>query len=237
MKAKKYGFHILLLVMGLFVSSAFWINDIVAVFSEATPVKRAHCIIIDPGHGGIDGGASSCTGVLESQLNLEIGLRLHDLLCFLGFDTKMVRTEDISIHTSGESIAQKKISDLKERVKICNETDGAILVSIHQNYFSNGRYNGAQVFYAESEESKSFAKMMQKDLKRILNPENKRESKPGQGIYLLEHIQCPGILIECGFLSNPEEESLLRSEEYQKKLCCVIAANTVRFALDAQTND
>lgn len=237
MKANKYGFHILLLVMGIFVSSAFWINDTVTIFSESTQTKREHCIIIDPGHGGVDGGASSCNGILESQLNLEIALRLHDLLYFLGFDSKMIRTDDVSVHTAGESIAQKKVSDLKERVRICNETDGAILVSIHQNYFSDSRYSGAQVFYAGSEQSRSFAKMMQTEMKRTLNTENTRESKKGQGIYLLEHIQCPGILIECGFLSNPEEEALLQSEDYQKKLCSVIAVNTVRFALDAQTND
>lgn len=197
----------------------------VAVISQSLPPVRGHCFIIDPGHGGVDGGATSCTGKLESSFNLEIGLRLRDLLHFLGYQTKMIRTADISVYTKGDTIAQKKISDLKERVRICSETDGAILLSIHQNTFPDSRYYGPQVFFASSDGSEELAKLLQKNL----DPEGKRTVKRAEGIYLMEHISCPGVLVECGFLSNPAEEAKLRSAAYQKELCCCMAAAVTEF--------
>ena len=197
----------------------------VAVLSQSFPPEREYCFVVDPGHGGIDGGATSCSGKLESAFNLEIGLRLRDLLHFMGYRTKMTRTEDISIYTKGETIAEKKLSDLKERVRICNETDGAILLSIHQNTFSDSKYFGPQVFFADSEESKVLAGCLQESL----DPEGKRGTKKAEGIYLMEHISCPGVLIECGFISNPQEEAKLRNAEYQKELCCRIAAAAIKY--------
>lgn len=211
---------IIAVVLLLFVQ---WGSNAVTVIAENRPVKREHCIIIDAGHGGPDGGATSCTGVLESTYNLDIALRLNDLLHLLGYDTRMIRTTDTSVYTKGETIAQKKISDLKERVRITNETENALLLSIHQNIFSDSRYSGAQVFYANTQGSAALAEQMQASLVRTLNPGSKRKSKKGSGIYLLEHISQPGVLIECGFLSNTEEEARLRSGEYQKKLSAVIA--------------
>ena len=207
-------------------------NRAVTVISMALPYERPHCFVIDPGHGGVDGGATSCTGKLESAFNLEISLRLKDLLHFLGYQTSMIRTEDISVYTKGDTIAQKKMSDLKERVRICNETPGAVLLSIHQNTFSDSRYCGAQVFYSETQGSEALAKAMQKALIASLNPGSKRQEKKAEGVYLLAHIPCPGVLIECGFLSNPEEEAKLRSAEYQKALCCVIACTAVNFVTE-----
>jgi len=204
-------------------------NQAVTVISQSLPPEREHCFIIDAGHGGVDGGATSCTGKLESTFNLEISLRLRDLIAFLGYDTRMIRTEDISVYTKGETIAAKKMSDLKERVRICSETDGAILLSIHQNTFSDSRYFGAQAFYAKSECSEQLAKALQQALVASLNPGSTRNAKRAEGVYLMEHISCPGVLIECGFLSNPEEEAKLRSAEYQKQLCCVIAATVAAF--------
>ncbi len=201
----------------------------VTVISQNLPLSREHCFIIDPGHGGVDGGATSCTGTLESAFNLEISLRLRDLLRFLGYQTKMIRTEDISIYTEGETIAAKKMSDLKERVRICNETDGAILLSIHQNVFSDSRYSGGQIFHAKSQGSKELAEDLQQALISTLNPGSKRTAKQAESVYLMEHISCPGVLIECGFLSNAQEEAKLRSAEYQKALCCVIAATAANF--------
>ena len=201
----------------------------VTVISQNMPPEREHTFIIDPGHGGVDGGATSVTGKLESAFNLEIGLRLRDLVHFLGFRTRMIRTEDISVYTKGETIAQKKMSDLKERVRICNETPGAILLSIHQNTFSDSRYSGAQVFHAATEGSEQLAKDMQKNLVQILNPGSNRQAKKATGVYLMDHIHCPGVLIECGFLSNGQEEAKLRSPDYQKQLVCVIAVIAANF--------
>ena len=118
---------------------------------QSEGVERNHRIVIDAGHGGIDGGATSCTGVLESTINLQIALRLNDLMHLLGYETVMIRTTDTSVYTEGNTIAAQKVSDLKERVRIVNETENAILISIHQNIFPDSRYDGAQVFYAPTE--------------------------------------------------------------------------------------
>ena len=213
-----------ILVLCAFIGIAVYGNKAVTVLSENAPVKERTTVIIDAGHGGIDGGATSCTGVLESKLNLEIALKLNDLMHLLGINTVMIRTTDTSIHTSGSSIAEIKVSDLKERVRIVNDRDEAILLSIHQNTFSNSRYSGAQVFYAPTGNSKELAEQLQANLIRSVNKNSNRTIKKADGIYLMQHIDCTGILVECGFLSNPAEEAQLRNDEYQRKLCCVIAS-------------
>ena len=200
-------------------------SSAVDVVSQNIPVERQHRIVIDAGHGGVDGGATSCTGVLESQINLEIALRLDDLMHLLGYDTVMIRKTDTSVYTQGQTIAAQKVSDLKERVRIVNQTENAILISIHQNTFSDSRYGGAQVFYAKDEDSRQLANQIQNDLIRYLNPESHRKPKKASGIYLMDHIDHTGVLVECGFISNPEEEAKLRNNAYQKKLCCVIVSS------------
>lgn len=219
--------HILVLLGMLMIGLAG--EGAVTVIAENKLEKSRHHIIIDAGHGGIDGGAVSCTGVLESGINLEIALRLQDLSHLLGYDTVMIRTTDISIHTSGQTIAQKKISDLKERVRIINSVENGVLLSIHQNYFPDDRYSGAQVFYNGDEESAKLANILQDSFLAALNPGSNRKVKKAKGIYLMEHIDCTGALIECGFLSNYQEEMKLRSEEYQKQLCCVIVAGLSKY--------
>ena len=196
----------------------------ITVMVENAPIKNRTCIVVDAGHGGIDGGATSCSGVLESQLNLEIALRVNDLLNFLGYDTLMIRTTDTSVYTEGNTIAAQKVSDLKHRVKLVNETENALLVSIHQNTFPDGRYSGAQVFYANDQNSQTLAKSLQSAFVNTLNPGSKRQCKSSDGIYLMQNIQKSGVLIECGFISNAEEEAKLRSAEYQQKIACVIAS-------------
>lgn len=204
----------------------------VTVIAENAPIKGRTCIVLDPGHGGEDGGATSCTGVLESTYNLSISTRLNDLLHLLGYEAKMIRTTDTAVYTKGETIAQKKVSDLKERVRIVNETENALLLSIHQNQFPEGKYSGAQMFYAGTQGSQELAERLQSAFVSTINPGSKRKCKKSDGIYLMEHIGCTGVLIECGFLSNPGEEAKLRDGEYQKKLCCVIAATVSEYLSD-----
>lgn len=229
MKKRKGWIHYYLITIISVLLIINWGSRAVTVIAENTPIERKHCIIIDPGHGGVDGGATSCTGILESTLNLEISLRLNDLFHLLGYDTRIIRTGDISVYTKGETIAQKKISDLKERVRIVNETEHAFLVSIHQNNFSDSRYSGAQIFYSSTAQSKQLAEQLQTAFKETINQGSNRMCKKSNGIYLMEHINKPGILIECGFLSNPEEESKLKRPEYQKQLSCVVAATISSF--------
>ena len=211
------------IVLMAFLVSGFLGSRAVTAISENAPIENRQCVVIDAGHGGVDGGAVSCTGVHESHINLQIALRLEDLMHLLGIQTKMIRTTDISVYTSGETIAAKKASDLKERVNIVNSTENALLLSIHQNHFSDSRYSGAQIFYAQTENSKEFAKILQGAMVATLNPGSNRQVKQAEGIYLMKHIEKTGVLVECGFLSNYEEEAKLRSTEYQKKLCCVLA--------------
>ena len=218
-----------LLVVILFIAIAAGTDQAVTTALQRGEVDREHVLIIDPGHGGVDGGATSCTGVLESQINLEIGLKLRDVLRLLGHKTLMIRTTDISIYTQGETIAAKKVSDLRERVRIVNETEDAVLISIHQNTFSDSRYSGAQVFYPRTNGSQKMAEQLQNDLINTVNPTSSRKAKKAQGVYLMEHIEKPGILVECGFLSNPQEEAKLRDPDYQKKLCAVIAASVSTY--------
>lgn len=229
MKKRKIGILVYILVMASVLLLAQWGSRAVTVIAENTPLPRKHCLIIDPGHGGEDGGATSCVGKLESEYNLAIGMRLNDLFHLLGYDTRMTRTSDVSIYTKGGTLAQKKASDLKERVRIVNETENALLLSIHQNNFSDSRYSGAQVFYADTEGSEHLAKQLQSAFTATLNPGSHRKSKESSGVYLMEHIRATGILIECGFLSNPKEEALLSSPDYQKKLCCVITATVCQY--------
>ena len=220
-------FYLLVVIITITIASGTSYSVTTAV--QRTAVERENVIVIDAGHGGVDGGATSCTGVLESQINLEIALKLNDLMHLLGHKTVMIRMTDISVYTQGQTIAAKKVSDLKERVRIVNETEDALLVSIHQNTFSDSRNGGAQVFYAQTEESQKLAQLLQQNLISILNPDSNRKAKKADCVFLMEHIEKTGVLVECGFLSNVEEEAKLRDSTYQKMLCSVIASAVSSF--------
>lgn len=187
-------------------------------------------VIIDPGHGGEDGGTTGVTGASESLLNLEISNRLDKMLAFCGFRTLMVRNSDTAIYSEGcETFSEKKISDLKNRVDLVNRSQPAILVSIHQNHFPQEQYSGAQVFYAKSDGSRELGTLMQIFLKTALNPDNNRVSKQADSVYLMEKIKCPGVLVECGFLSNSREEALLQKPDYQTKIACAITGALMQY--------
>lgn len=229
MKKRIWGPVCYLLTIVAVLAAAHWGSRAATVLAQSTPLPRRHCVILDPGHGGEDGGAVACTGKLESSYNLEIALRLDDLFHLLGYETKMTRKTDTAIYTQGQTISQKKVSDLKERVKIVNDTPNGVLLSIHQNTFSDNRYSGAQVFYAATDGSQALAEALQGALVTVLNPGSNRKAKKSDGVYLMERIDRPGVLIECGFLSNREEEAKLQSAVYQKQLCCVVAATVVEW--------
>lgn len=217
------------LIVFCFLFAAIGGSRAITVIAENTPVTGRKCVVIDPGHGGEDGGAVSCTGVTESTFNLDIALRLRDLMHLLGMDTVMTRDTDRSIHTSGETIAARKVSDLKERVRLANGTENAILVSIHQNHFPDSRYSGAQVFYKPNNESAELAARLQTAFVQTINLGSNRKSKKADGIYLMEKVQLPAILVECGFLSNYQEEAKLRDDQYQKQVAAVISATCSTF--------
>lgn len=183
-------------------------------------VKSDWMLILDAGHGGEDGGASSASGSRESDINLRIVLKTESLLAFLGVETTLTRAEDVSIHSEGAvTLRQKKVSDLKNRAALVESYSNVMLISVHQNHFTDSRYSGAQVFYNTDDISRQWGESAQELLRQALNSGNERKAKPiPDGIYLFEHVSCPSILVECGFLSNGEEASLLLTDSYQRKI-------------------
>lgn len=187
-------------------------------------------VVIDPGHGGEDGGAVAPDGTEEADINLAVAQRLDFLLHFLGRDTLLLRDSDISLHDpSASTIREKKVSDIHNRVDAVNAQTDPYLISIHQNFFPSSKYRGAQVFYGGNPQSQPWAERTRGNLRSCLDPENKRETKPiDRGIYLMNHVSCPALLIECGFLSNPEERCLLKDGSYQTALAVVIAGSYIQ---------
>lgn len=191
-------------------------------------------IVLDAGHGGIDGGCVSVNGVAEKGINLSIVQTLRDSLDILGFDVVCTREDDRSIHDSGvEGIAKQKLSDMKNRLDIINRYDDALVVSVHQNQFVDPRYSGAQMFYAkENDDSRRLAECMKKQFVALLQPSNERENKPvGKEMYLIHNAKSPALMVECGFLSNPDEAKLLESADYQKKVAFTILTGTQEYLL------
>ena len=193
---------------------------------QPTSVIKAGTLILDAGHGGEDGGAVSVTGAAESGINLDIVLKMEDILGFYGQAPILLRREDISLHdSSADTLREKKVSDLKNRVSAIESVPGATLISIHQNTYSDSRYHGAQVFYADTEGSQELAQRLQTALHDNLQPDNSRECKQiPDTVYLMNHISCRAVLVECGFLTNPQEEAQLRESTYQRKLAAVLSA-------------
>lgn len=209
-----------------FVFGIFYVSSAPASLPVYQPAfSSAPTLIIDAGHGGEDGGAVSLSGVHESHINLQIAKRLDAALALLGYPTMMLRTTDTSLHDKNAvTIRQKKVSDLKNRVDTVSSYDNAILISIHQNTYPGSQYHGAQVFYSGAD-AKELAQAIQQAISTHADPSNNRQIKqiPGD-IYLFKHISCPAVLVECGFLTNPREERMLRDVAYQNKLAATIGA-------------
>ena len=213
------------------LAAVFWRGSVVPAFHvrEEVPVT----VVIDPGHGGEDGGAVSPGGVAESQINLAVSLRVSSLLRFAGQRTRLTRSEDVTICDQGlDTMRQRKTSDLRNRVKLVEETENAVLLSIHQNSLpSSPVTHGAQVFWNRQEGAETLAETVQEALNESINTGNEKRPKPIPAtIYLMKNITAPGIIVECGFLSNPEETVQLQQPDYQLKLAAAIAAGYLRCA-------
>lgn len=224
-----YFMRAMLILASVFII-VFWADTRYRTVQTAAIYDQPMTVVVDAGHGGEDGGTTSVSGVLESRLNLEIALKMRDLLELLGVRTVTVRESDISVYTGDcQTLSQKKVSDLKNRVALVNNTPNALVLSIHQNYFEQPKYRGAQVFYAKTQGSKALAALVQASIAEHLDPDNRRAVKQAASVYLMEHIERTGILIECGFLSNYEEDRLLQSPQYQKKLSLAVCSAVVQY--------
>ena len=217
------------LVLGTGVAFLYERGRGVAAFSAAR--SPGETVIIDAGHGGEDGGAVSVSGVPESGINLSIALKLDALLGLYGVQSKLLRSTDISLHDSSAStLRQKKVSDLHNRVSLIEGTPNATLISIHQNTYTNAKYHGAQVFYTNGDLSLPLAKLTQESLKAVLDPTNTRvPAQIPDTVYLMKHISCRAILVECGFLSNPEEDKILQSPAYQAKIAVALTGAYLQY--------
>lgn len=194
-------------------------------------------VIIDAGHGGEDGGTQSSDGTLEKDINLQISLRLEKLLNMMGYNTVMIRSEDKLIYSGNpDTVRGRKVSDLNNRLEIADSFPDAIFISIHQNYFTQSKYSGAQVFYSpNNENSKRLAESIQESIVSLIQPDNKRKiKKSGSDIFLLDRIGIPAVMVECGFMSNPSEALLLKDDQYQKKTALAIADGINKYCLYLQ---
>lgn len=194
-------------------------------------------VILDPGHGGEDGGASGGRGpILEKHLNLAIANNVASYLRMNGVSVICTRTEDIMLYDKNADYkGRKKILDLAARLKISRETENSVFVSIHMNAFPKTQYSGLQVYYSQNDpRSSELATLIQNRTKILLQPKNNRKIKGACGnIYLLDRMETPAVLVECGFLSNAEECEKLSDPNYQKQLSLVLADAILQFVNDA----
>lgn len=187
--------------------------------------------VIDPGHGGEDGGASDPSGqVVEKELNLAVAMRIAALAHLFGHDCHLTRADDRLLYDAYHDLSdyrgKKKTYDLRNRLRITEDAGATLFVGIHMNKFPKAQYHGLQVWYSPNDpKSADYAAFAQSYVKSTLQPENEREVKKAtSSIYLLHRIRCPAILVECGFLSNPDECAALVAPEYQTALSAVLFA-------------
>lgn len=219
------------------VSILFCMVD--AVNADAIINNRIPTIIIDAGHGGEDGGAVGIDGTVEKQLNLEIALKLNDILSVFGYETRMVRISDVSIYNGNpQTLREKKVSDIRNRAAIMEEYENCLYVSIHQNKYGDSSIWGAQTFYSPNDnESKRLAQFIQSSIATELQPSNKRLIKQsGTSIYVLYNATKPAVMVECGFISNHNELSQLKSEDYQSKMAFSIMSGMINYNISEVTN-
>ena len=203
------------------------------IYENSFPV-----IIIDAGHGGEDGGAIADDGTLEKNINLEISLKLTDIMSVFGYKIKSIRTTDTDLHTEGDTIRQRKISDINHRFDIMNSYDNCLYVSVHQNKFIDSRIHGAQTFYSpNNNESKILADFIQESISSQLQSDNNRViKKSGTDIFLLYNATRPTVMVECGFISNTDELNNLKNFDYQQQMALSIAFGIINYNISEVKN-
>lgn len=228
---KKY-FNVIFLILvylACLISSKQSVRAMKNLFNSISDISQEKVLIaIDPGHGGWDPGKVGVNGALEKDINLSISLILKSLLEDNEFEVIMTREDDNGLYQ--ESDSNKKRADLNKRIQIINERDPIIAISIHQNSFTQEYVKGAQVFYHEqSSEGRALAETLQVKIKETLGDDNHRKAKSNTNYYMLKNTECPLVIVECGYLSNYNESSLLIDEEYQKKLAQGIYLGIIEF--------
>lgn len=236
---RKFLFSLLFfLSLALFATQTLQAFGIVSFHADFFEKKGT--IVVDAGHGGEDGGTIGVGGVLEKDINLAIALELEKLLLQNNFQVIMIRESDTSVGDQNlGTISERKRSDTKSRLRMVEEAGDCILISIHQNHFTQSKYSGAQVFYSPNcPESAELAEAIRQNIVSSLQPENKRENKPADNnIYLLHKSYVPSVLVECGFLSNPGETERLCNENYQKEISIAIYNGLIDYLESIEQED
>ena len=216
---KKRIYFILLTILISLVSFSVSSKVENTVQTVSLPVNNK-TIVLDAGHGYPDQGAESAEGITEASINLNIVKKVQSLLEQSGCNVILTRSDENGIYDLNSStIREKKVSDIKNRVKIGNESSADVFISIHLNKIPQTRYYGWQTFFKQNnEKSEQLAKSIQEELNSSIQKQNKREALKITGKYIVEHVEIPISIVECGFLSNPEEAALLQQEEYQNRI-------------------
>lgn len=228
MKRKRYEkyINILYFIMAglaliLFANPAIDTMKQAGVSAGFIKQKDKITVVVDAGHGGRDPGKIAVNGALEKDINLSIAKKLKRLLEQNDINVIMIREDDSGLYSDSDS--NKKAADMRKRVGIINKSNAVLAISIHQNSFTQESIKGAQVFYYNnSEQGKKFAELMQEQLKKSLQDGNKRMAKSNDSYYMLKKVQCPIIIVECGYLSNNAEAALLIDENYQERMAFAI---------------
>lgn len=196
---------------------------------SALPVANK-VVVLDAGHGGFDAGASD-NGVIEKEVNLDVTLRLKEYLEQGGCTVILTRAEDVSTAREGAKGTSAKKDDLMQRKNLADSSGGDIFVSIHMNKFNQAQYKGAQVFYSEKpEEGKMLGEEIEQALKDVLKDGNQRVAKKiDGGVFIMKNTTIPSVIVECGFLSNPQEAELLKTDEYRQKLAWGIYIGIMKY--------
>lgn len=231
MKVNKKSLRLTFVLIGCFIVLAICARITEHALPTAAAASTKPVIVLDAGHGGLDSGAVGATGVLEKDVNLSIVLALRDMFEMSGFEVVLTRDEDISIYDPGvEGIRNQKLNDMDNRLAIIQKYPDSIFLCIHQNNFTDPKYFGGQMFYNNNNpQNRTLAQIMQNKFAQ-LQPGNGREIKlTGEELFLLKSNKNPSLMIECGFLSNPEEEQKLSTWEYQQKVAFTIYGGVMEF--------
>lgn len=220
--------YIIILTVVIYISIGKANKDVQTV---ALPVSNKTIIIDARTSDPLMSGAESKSGLFESEINLKIALKLQNLLEQSGTVVILTRHDEFGIYElDSETIRSKKVSDLKNRVKIGNESRADLFISIHLNKIPETQYSGWQTFYGKGDENaEALAKSIQKNLNETIDKENNRESLVIKDKYIIENINIPTVIVECGFLSNYNEEKQLRQDEYQNRLAWGIYSGIIEY--------
>ena len=219
----------------------FFLTVIILVISSNSRVPEHHvagdtmldvAVILDPGHGGLDGGAVSENGTTEAPITLAISQKSQAVLSFVGVSSVLTRDTEQSLgYDPSASLRENKNADLRKRLKIAERYPSSVFISVHLNRFSQAKYYGAQTFYGVcNPESKHLAEALQEQMICLLDPQNERKAKRiPNTVYLMENVKNPAVTLECGFLSNPREEALLKSDIYQVKIALAVMSGYLHY--------